>query len=364
MDATKDWDEFDTAAALITGAATAADLFGPSPGATSADGHRLRAARAEYRRLARLCHPDRHGPDRRPLAATTFSLLASLWQAWQGGPDAPPRPTPPSALLTTARHTWRVGGFLEAGDAVDRYDGADAADPSAAQRVVEIPRRAMDSDLVAQEARVLSHLATAVDAQWRPYFPTLVESFRHRDGAGYERTINVFEPLPGFVSLAAVRDAYPGGLDPRDAAWMWRRLLVALGAAHHAGVVHGAVLPNRVLIHPADHGLVLREWGHAAAIPGARIQVIASRYRDWYPHEVFAREPARPATDIFLATRTMAWLLGGRVPRGLRAFIAGCTLPAPRMRPSDAWDLLAEFDELTERLWGPRRFRPFHLPTT
>jgi hypothetical protein len=39
-----------------------------------------------------------------------------------------------------------------------------------------------------------------------------------------------------------------------------------------------------------------------------------------------------------------------------------CTLPAQSRRPSDAWRLLAELDELLERLYGRRRFRPFHLP--
>ncbi len=50
--------------------------------------------------------------------------------------------------------------------------------------------------------------------------------------------------LDGFRSLTEVGTAYPDGVDPRDAAWMWRRLLVGLGFAHRAGVLHGAVLPT------------------------------------------------------------------------------------------------------------------------
>jgi hypothetical protein len=357
MDGTGDWDDFDTAAALIAGATTAVELFGP------AQADRIAAARSEYRRLARLCHPDRHGIDRRPLATAAFTRLATLWQSWQTGPDAGPGGTPPPVVLTTTHHTWRVGPFIDAGDATNRYEGTDADDPS--RRVsLEIPRRAMDSDFVAHEAAVLTHLAASVDDQWRPYLPELVESFRHRDAEGFDRQINVIEPLTGFVSLETVRAAYPDGLDPRDVAWMWRRLLVALGAAHHAGVVHGAVLPDRVMIHPAEHGLVLREWGHAVLAPGGRVLAVAARYKDWYPPEVPARRPAGPPTDIFLATRTMAWLMGEHIPRALRAFVDGCTLAAPAMRPADAWELLEELDDLIERLWGPRRFRPLHLPTT
>ena len=61
-------------------------------------------------------------------------------------------------------------------------------------------------------------------------------------------------------------DIASGGVDPRDAAWMWRRLLVALGFAHRAGVLHGAVLPEHVLIHPGEHGLVLVDWCYS--VPG------------------------------------------------------------------------------------------------
>jgi hypothetical protein len=49
-------------------------------------------------------------------------------------------------------------------------------------------------------------------------------------------------------------------------------------------------------------------------------------------------------------------------PDALRRFAAGCSYDAPSMRPEDAWHLLAEFDELLEDLYGPRRFRAFAMP--
>ncbi|WP_433478204.1 hypothetical protein ACQPZP_14905 [Spirillospora sp. CA-142024] len=149
---------------------------------------------------------------------------------------------------------------------------------------------------------------------------------------------------------------------------MWRRLLVALGFAHRAGVLHGAVLPDHVLIHPEKHGLVLVDWCYsvpgcyAHADPSGRVPAMVGRYADRYPPEVPGRRPASPATDIFMATRCMTDLMGDKAPKAMRSFARGCTLPAQNRRPADAWRLLAEFDELLERLYGPRRFRPFHLP--
>jgi hypothetical protein len=125
-----------------------------------------------------------------------------------------------------------------------------------------------------------------------------------------------------------------------------------------------------VLIHPADHGLVLVDWCcsvpgcYAAKDPSGLVPAVVRRLAGagHYPPEVLAGRPASPATDVFMATRCMTGLLGDGVPRPLRAFADGCTLRAPERRPGDAWRLLGELDEVLERLYGPRRFRPFAMP--
>ncbi|MEY9966257.1 hypothetical protein ABIA33_004316 [Streptacidiphilus sp. MAP12-16] len=176
------------------------------------------------------------------------------------------------------------------------------------------------------------------------------------------RQVNVLKRLDGFHPLTDLLASWPDGLDPRDVAWIWRRLLVALGYAHRAGIRHGAVLPEHVLVHPAEHGLVLVDWCYSVAGAPARLPALVERHRRRYPPEVRMRDPATEATDIHLATLCMADLMAERAPRELRAFVAGCTLlPEPR-RPHDAWKLLAELDDVLENLYGPRTFRPMHLP--
>ena len=61
-------------------------------------------------------------------------------------------------------------------------------------------------------------------------------------------------------SLEEVRAAYPAGIDARDMAWMWRRLLTVLGFVHEQRLVHGCVTPDHVLIEPREHKLVLIGW--------------------------------------------------------------------------------------------------------
>jgi hypothetical protein len=215
-----------------------------------------------------------------------------------------------------------------------------------------------DNDLMRREAAALIRLQDVVDPALLAYFPPLVATGQRDDTrSGIRRHVNLIGALSGFRSLAEVRAAFPAGVDPRDAAWMWRRLLVAVGAAHRAGVIHGAVLPEHVLIHPAEHGLVMVDWCYSVSGPAGRVRAIVRRYQRWYPPEVLGGDPAGPDLDIWLATRCMAELIGGRAPARMAAFTRGCLLASPRRRPQDAWRLLAEFDEMLEGLYGPRTFQ-------
>ncbi|MFD9129308.1 molecular chaperone DnaJ [Kitasatospora sp. NPDC059571] len=339
---------FDEALAAVTRARGPADLL-------PAD--RADAAR-RYRRLARLLHPDTAPPARRTEAAAAFVRLGRLWADHAGTAAAT------DDTLRTDGHTYRLGPVTAVGDiAVLRS----ATTAEGREVLLKIPRSPSDNDLIDAEATALTRLARHGDPRFRAYTPTLVETFRHHDTAdpaAAPRQINVLARTPGLRPLTDVQSAHPDGLDPRDAAWIWRRLLVALGRAHRAGVRHGAVLPEHVLIHPADHGLVLVDWCYAGTGPHTPATALVERHRALYPPEVAARRPVTEATDIHLATRCIEQLMGPRAPRPMRAFIAGCTLPAEARRPHDAWRLLAELDELLHRLYGPRTFRPFHLPAT
>jgi serine/threonine protein kinase len=282
--------------------------------------------------LARLTHPDANPGS--PRAAAAFARLADLWQQWQGGP----------------------GSLIAAGDIANLYEHS--------RGLLKLARHPADNDLLDREAKALTRLRARGDKRFWPYIPMLMERQRHQDPTTRaERNANLISRQDGFVALAEVKSAYPAGLDPRDAAWMWRRLLVAIGFAHQAGVIHGAVVPDHVLIHPADHGLVLIDWCYAITEPGETAAAVPARYADWYPPEVHRRLPPGPDLDIWLAARCMIDLMGDRAPRPLVGFARGCMLSSPGTRPSDAWRLLGELDAVLERLYGPRKFRPFVMPT-
>jgi hypothetical protein len=306
------------AIALVEAARGPDDVFGAD------------AARA-YRRLAQLTHPDTCPGDGR--AARAFAKLTALWRQHQDG----------------------HGVLVARGDVANLYQVADG--------LLKLARDPADNDLMRAETIALAALRTRVEPRFQAYFPDLIRAQRRRDpGSGVERRANVIARLAGFRSLTEVRGAFPGGLDPRDAAWMWRRLLVALGAAHRAKLIHGAVLPEHVMIHPGEHGLVLVDWCYSGPAPALRVRTVLKRYLAWYPPEMLAGDPAGPDLDIWLATRCMTELVGPRMPARMAAFARGCLLVSPSRRPADAWALLAELDELLGRLYGPRTFRPFAIP--
>ncbi|MDP9864618.1 MULTISPECIES: lipopolysaccharide kinase InaA family protein [Streptosporangium] len=315
------------AVALVAAARTPDDLFGRE------------APHRAYRRLARLLHPDlASGPD----AATAFVKLAGLWAARDRADRAA------ETVITTRRGAYRLTGVFRRGASAVLY-GTDG------DTLLKIPHSHMDNDLMRREAEALTTIARDGDPLLLPYVPRLVESFRHRSG-GVERQANVISRAPeGFVSLAEIARRRPV-LDPRDVAWIWRRLLVAVGTAHRAGVVHGAVFGHHVLVHPIDHGLILVDWGQSVPL-GRPLTALVARHRDDYPPEVLARRPATQATDIHLATRCVAALMGDQAPAPIRAFVRGSLAGPPR----DAWRLLRELDDLLDDLYGPRRYRPLHL---
>lgn len=292
---------------------------------------RGQAADEAYRSLTKIVHPDAADPAERATATSIFAKLSRLYAERNGG-----------TVLRTRRGTYRIGEVAAVGDI------ADLSVVTGERQLLKVPRSPADNDLMAAEAEALRTLREKGDPRYRPYAPNLIESFLHETPDRKRRRVNVLERLDGFVPLASLK----GTIDWRDAAWMWRRLLVGLGWAHRAGVVHGAVVEEHVLIHPEQHGLALVDWCYSG-----EPKAIVKRRAAAYPPEVTATKTATPATDIFMATGLMTRLIGPDTPRQLRRFADGCRYDAPRMRPQDAWQLLGELDDIL----GPRTFRPFTL---
>lgn len=233
-------------------------------------------------------------------------------------------------------------------------------DPTVLQCVVKVSATVADNDLVQHEVHNLRCLwpAGEPETKFLRYLPRLVTSFV-ADGLRH----NVLTLAEGHVSLVDVMRVYPDGLDYRDAAWMLKRVLSALGFAHELGVVHGAILPEHVLVHPTGHGAKIVDWCYSVAMRDRMsIRAIVAAHRDDYPPEVFARQFPTPATDIYMVARLFQRLMGGKAPAEVQALLAECLREKPSERPQHAWALHDRFDGVLRGLVGKPTYRPLAMP--
>lgn len=209
------------------------------------------------------------------------------------------------------------------------------------QSVFTIVRAAHDNERLAHESRVLVSLAQAdTDGKFAAFFPQSSACVPIRDSvqspprtAAVRRYAKEISGPDELYTLGEVRGAYPDGIDARDMAWIWRRLLNVLGFAHSAGFVHAAIRQDHVLIEPRAHKLVLIGWS-AATRTGH----------------------AQPALDLHGAANCMLRLLD---PGSDAAILRHLERAA---ESEDAWRILGDFDRLIDAMWGPRQFRPFSMP--
>lgn len=332
-----------------------------------------------YHKLSRQLHPDLvHGTADEALAGAAFRRLNDYRNtAHKAAERGQYGQMTVLATVKLRKATYEITHLLQRGDLCTLYE---AQTPGSDDRLVcKLARMAGDKDLLQAEAAALKRLrGPDADPKYHAFVPELLGSFAYAEAGKPARQANMLRRLDGFYDLKQVAAAFPTGIAPLHMVWIWRRLLVALGHAHDNLVVHGAVLPAHVMIHPEFHGLVLIDWCYASVADDTKqppIQAIVDRYKDWYPVEIMAKTAPSPATDIIMAARCMIYLLSGdphtgvmphQVPKPFRAFFRGCLADKQSTRPDDAWMTLREFDELLQRMgspYYPRRFRPFTMPT-
>ena len=261
--------------------------------------------------------------------------------------------------------TFSVGDRLCEGDLADIYLTSDRA------AVLKVARDFRDNDLLENEARVLNRLYPKhqKEGDFYRYLPRILDTAKVSGGLH----VTAFPYFGEYLSLAEILPSFPNGVDFRDVAWMYKRILAALGFIHSKGVIHGAILPTHVLVHPIEHGAKILDWSYAldfsakidpdpvdtvtpaapspptkgldawdlirmsgsmykddddddddppaVVIPGGpptdlnsmHIKAISVNYKAFYAPEILRKETPSPATDIFMAAKCVVALLGGNV---------------------------------------------------
>jgi hypothetical protein len=377
---------------LVT-AETFTDVFGDVPGASVE--LRRRSLRQSFAHLVKIVHPD-HAPEAvKDEAQEAFQLLDTFYRSadrclenrtyhlkfQKGQPFAVVKPldkdsvvalqSPTAMYIMSALPTWK-GDFSSIYKARIQKGGVRVEDVA-----VKVSKNPKYNPLLQWEAQVLQrfHNPKGSDSlkAISTFVPKVLDSFLApgKDGKRFQATVTSLRP--GLVSLTEVINAFPMGLDPKDAAWIFRRVLAQVAAAKAVRVVHCCMTPDHILVDPVTHAPLHIGWTHSVDDPlvsRKRIMLTVDRWDYMYPPEVFEKALPDQKTDIFMAGMTMIKLLGGDsntrkvpsvVPPEVAQSILHCVEESPNRRPSSAVNALERFTKAVRAAWG-REYRPLTMP--
>ena len=265
---------------------------------------------------------------------------------------------------------YRVFGRVARGESTDVFL-AERAHPVTERVLVKVLRAASDADLMDREWETLAALHRSETDGAREglrRLPSPVVRGKVVVPGGPERRATVFRARSGFVdTLHDVMRAYPAGVDGRHASWMWRRVLEGLSWVHRSGWAHGAVLPQHLVIHGRDHGVLLVGWSCAARLGGsAPLPAVSPAWRGSYAPGLLAGAPPSAAADIVMSARCIARVLGGtdeRVPRSVPAPLAAVIEDAAAGGAGDdAWAVAKSVGDASREAYGRPAYHRFEMP--
>lgn len=357
--------EFLSVHTRIMAAAKPEDIFGKMDHGVD----RLQTLGALYRKLIRLVHPDHNAHDLARATAAFQKLTALRAEAEERirkgiyGTDKPtPKPPPadaPARWVDVRGKRYALGQLLATGDVCHVYAGNDDRE----HRVFKIAQHPADNDLLENEAKALQAISDPTDPNAfgnGVYLCRLADTFLLKSKT-QSRRMNVITRATGHRTLAEVARAFPRGLDYRDLAWMFKRTLAALWYVHRTGYVHGAVLPEHILVHPITHGAKLIDLCYAVKA-GEKVRAISGPRRASYAPEILAKQAVGPWTDIFMAAKAFRPIFAADSPARIVGFLDACMLAPVSRRPRDAGELHEEFDKLLRKHAGAPAYRRLEMP--
>jgi len=304
-------------------------------------------------------------------ASVSAALFRQAYRAW----NSPASYAFQTWLSLGDRH-WAVEKLIAGGDIADVYTGRLARWPTELA-LIKVLRDPKDAALFDNEWDALGALQKSEARGAATFTRLLPQPILHGDvtaGAFAGRRASIFRWASGFYhTFEEVIRAYPQGIPPRAAVWVWRRILEALAFIHASGLAHAALLPAHLLVQENEHGVRLVGFGLAGklseALPSTEIPHGGEPY---YPARQLAGLKRTPDLDLIMSARCIAALLGGDpesagLPDAVPAPLADAVRRVARSRlgagERDAWAIRQELGEIADRVFGPPQFNPILMPS-
>lgn len=303
-----------------------------------------------YKRYLHIAHPDMYSPHdpEKGIAHIAFIKLTKFWDQYNGKTGEEIEKN----YIKTKKHDYVIGSMVYD---TDGFVSFNAQRDGKSKVYLTFPKNTGNNDLIDTYTQNLSKIKKEVDPKYNAFYPTYLESFQFSID-GKVRNIIAHARPEGFYSLTEVMEDYPKGIHGRDIAWIFKRILIGLGNAHEVGLVHGAINPDSILIHPELHGLIIQNWQYAVE-DGGTLSALPASHKNLYPSYVFDKKPARKELDFYLAAKTMELLFRDDMPKALKAFFNGCKLNTMPF----ADELLGQFDFVLEKVYGAKSFHEFKM---
>lgn len=257
--------------------------------------------------------------------------------------------------IQIGRRVYKYNGKpFRTGEFSTIHHGTDA---KGKQRLIKIAKSSAHNEALERELRVIKFYQS--DPKLKDvgrYLPAVKDSLVV-DG----RLVIVMRYIPDVLDVETIVQAHHGLMDPRDVAWVSRRVIAQVIAAEMGGLVHASILPPHVLVNRASHNPLHIGWAHALDPRNERVKTIVTAYREFYPPEVFKRRRPDCRTDIFMAGKTIAYMLGGdptnftiphSVPDRLVEIVTRCTQEDPEARFQSGGEAMQALTKVVRDLWG------------
>lgn len=280
-------------------------------------------ARKKYRTLLRTVHPDVCSDAR---ANDAFIKLRRLYTSYRNGGVEEDTETTTSVKFTTV--------ITDDVFVLTRLE----------KRLFWVTRNRKDNDRAERASKALEDLKKSRGAQ---FFPEFVSRFR--DGTG---RAGVEVKYPQRVWNLKDFDVF----DERTVIWVFKRILVSLILAHERGHIHGNISKSAIMLIPEDHGMVLDNWGYSVP-KGQKLKIRSDAY---IPEPYLKGEPADEWVDLAAAGDLALKLSDGKLNIRLKRFFSALI----KYKTTDAEQVLRDFNDVTEDIYGPPKFHPLAPPAS
>ncbi len=281
-----------------------------------------------------------------------------------GGPVLPSVPADGRPRLNLGGRTYVLEARLGVGDSSVVYRGRWVVRLGELV-VVKVQAASTDDDLLRREWGTLKALQRASGEGADHFVTRLPVPVAHGLVASDRtRVASVFGWKSGFVhTLEQVGEVWSRGVSSPVLVWLLKRQLELLGFVHRAGFVHGAVVPDHVLVHPRDHGATLVGWTVATPWAPGRTERLPARSARWKAlYEGLGRE-ATPALDVAMACRCARTVAGWHLLDAVRPdAVTEVIERGASGRVDDAWALRDALTAASAEVHGPPAWNPLDMP--